>query len=142
MKILKSQNKRIATFVIEAGHGERIKDMEQRTTSLLERSRGEASPYCPAHEFPPNHTCPASWQLLDEVAAEMGLETQAVLNQLIPMSYHPEAVRGQIRFRVMGTPRRTEIWRPDVEALQSRLPKPSAVKRDLGVDSHRTRSRA
>jgi hypothetical protein len=141
METLKSENKRIATFLIEEGSSKRSKGMEQRTTSFLGRTQIEASPYCPANEFAPNHTCPTLWQSLDEVVSELGLKTQAILNRLVPMSYYPDPVRGRIRFRVMGTPRRTEVWRPDLEALQSSLAKHSPRKRDDALQSHMTNSR-
>jgi hypothetical protein len=50
----------------------------------------------------------------------MGIDAHALTRRLVPMSYYPEPQKGRIRFRVMGTPRRTEVWLPDVVTMQMR----------------------
>jgi hypothetical protein len=59
------------------------------------------------------------WRPLDEVAEQFGINTRSIIQRMIPMSYYPEAKPGRIRFRVMGKPRRTEVWCPDLAAMQA-----------------------
>jgi hypothetical protein len=121
MQFLKPAERKFETFPKGAPFTQR-NVMEQRTFS--ERSNGESNALHPAlgSPTPPNHTAPELWRSIDEVAEQMGVKTQAIMNRLIPMSYYPDPMAGRIRFRVMGSPRRTELWCPDLAAIQETKP--------------------
>jgi hypothetical protein len=71
------------------------------------------------------------WRPIDAAAEQLGMKPKAITQRLIPMSYYPEPMRGRIRFRVMGTPRRTELWFPDLAAMEARRAHPARVDRAM-----------
>jgi hypothetical protein len=78
------------------------------------------------------------WRPIDEAAQQLGMKPKAITQRLIPMSYYPEPMRGRIRFRVMGTPRRTELWFPDLAAMDARRAHPARVESRNAAGGHRS----
>ena len=76
------------------------------------------------------------WRPIDEAAQQLGMNPKAITQRLIPMSYYPEPMRGRIRFRVMGTPRRTELWFPDLAAMEARRRHPVRAESQNAGDRH------
>jgi hypothetical protein len=96
-------------------------DMEDSSVSVSRTSAcGPAQSGKSGTEHDENHGAAQLWRPIDEAAQQLGMNPKAITQRLIPMSYYPEPMRGRIRFRVMGTPRRTELWFPDLAAMEAR----------------------
>lgn len=105
------------TFVIDPPGLERIKDVNAFSETISPgRNPGSVNPRAACEDATTANR--HLWQQLDEAAKSMGIDRRAITARLLPMSYYPEPQKGHIRFRVMGTPRRTELWVPDVVTMQ------------------------
>ena len=104
-------------------------DMEELSASVSRASAcGPVQSGKSGTERDQNHGVVELWRPIDEAAQQLGMNPKAITQRLIPMSYYPEPMRGRIRFRVMGTPRRTELWFPDLAAMEARRRPPVRVE--------------
>ena len=62
------------------------------------------------------------WGSIDEATRHLGKDTHAIVQRMVPLSYHNRRKQGHIRFRVLAVSRKrvARLWWEDVVALSKR----------------------
>lgn len=63
-----------------------------------------------------------TWGSIDEAGQHLGKNQEAIVQRLVPLSYHQRRKQGHIRFRVLAVSRKrvARLWWEDVLALSKR----------------------